>query len=116
MDQERTWPMDVPDLDLPLDDGTGGDGIEPPDDTGGGGGGRSGPGAPQADPFMHSRWAALVPALIMLVFGAQSVLVVWVSRAGLGSETIAWGLATLFIVMFTTVFIAGARFIGRYRR
>jgi len=109
--------LDVPlddDLDLPpVDTGDGSGGIRPPDErTGGGGGGRGGPGP---DPFLQSRWAAMVPAGLILLFGLQSLLVLWVSRTGLGSEGVAWMIAALFVISFTVVFILGSRFIARHR-
>lgn len=114
-DQEHDIDLDdlgieIPDLDVGIgDDG----GSTPPPGTGGGGGG--GGGLPQGDPFFSSRWAAWVPAGLIALFGLQSLLVLYVSRMGLGSEGMAWALALLFVASFTVVFIAGARFIARHR-
>ena len=49
------------------------------------------------------------------LFGAQSLLVLWLSRSGMGSEAATWALAALFIGTFTAVFIFGSRYIGRHR-
>ena len=106
--------IDVDEVDLDVESG-GGDGAdEPPDQgTGGGRGGRTPGGA--GDGFLHKRWAVVVPPAVVLLFGLQSLLVVTVSRSGLGSETVAWAIAGLFILTFTGVFILGARFIARHR-
>ena len=118
MDRDGELDLDLPqhiDLDLhPPDvdagDGSGLDG--PPDEgTGGGRGGRGGPG----EPFFQSRWSAVLPAALILLFGAQSLLVLWLSRSGMGSEAATWALAALFIGTFTAVFIFGSRYIGRHR-
>lgn len=103
--------IDLPDLDAAEGDGDGG--VRPPGSGGGGGGG--GP-SPDRDPFLHSRWGAWVPAGLIVVFGLQSLLVLYVSRMGMGSEGMAWAIALLFVVSFTVVFILGARFIARHRR
>ncbi|MFK7931140.1 MAG: hypothetical protein AB8H79_23350 [Myxococcota bacterium] len=114
MDQDAEWTIDVPEFDIDLDNGSGGNGNDLPPETGGGKG-PSGSGGPPVEPFWTSRWAALIPALIMSLFGAQAVAVMIISRSGLGTEAVAWGMAILFIVTFTTLFIAGSRLIGRYR-
>lgn len=122
MDREEDLDIDVYDdvslhVELPdvprLDAGDGGGGLRPPDErTGGGGGGNSGP-APQ--PFTQSRWGVMVPVGLMLLFGLQSLGVLWVSRAGLGSESSAWLIAGGFVVTFTAVFIVGSRYIAKHR-
>lgn len=113
MDREEHWDLDLPDFELPGDgDGDGG-GVEPPREPPRSGGG--GPRIPPPEPFLHSRWGPAVTAAIVLLFGLQSVFVVWLSRTGLGTEAMAWGIATVFIVSFTGVFIWGARYIGRHR-
>lgn len=112
MDLDHRWDIEPPDLDLPVDDGGGGGdlgGDEPPD---GGGGGRR---EPPPEPFFQSRWGVWVPVGALLLFGGQSLIVMWISRSGLGSEAVAWGLIVLFVATFTAVFIAGARFIARHR-
>jgi hypothetical protein len=113
MDHDNAWDLDLPDIDIPDD---GGD-HEPPDPPRGRGGGGGGGGLPAGgDPFLHSTWTALVAVAVIAFFGLQSVVVVWLARSGLGDETTTLAMGGVFIVVFTIVFIAGARFIGRHRR
>ncbi len=114
MDRDGDHDVDLPDLELPLDEGDGGDFDEPPDDTGGGGGGRPGR-PPRPDGFVTGPWMPVVSVAVILLFGLQTLAVVWVSRSGYGSEVAAWVLALLFVGTFTAVFIVGARFIARHR-
>ena len=112
MDLDDVWEIDLPDIDVPGDDG----GAEPPEPPRDGGGGRGGGGgAPAGDPYLHSHWTTLVAGAVVAFFGIQSVLVVWLARSGMGDETSTLALAGVFVVAFTVVFIVGARFIGRHR-
>lgn len=119
MDLDEVRDIDIPDIHIPdidLPDDTGGS--EPPDPPppGGGGGDRGGGQAvPSGDPFLNSHWTSLVAVLVVGFFGLQSVAVVWLARSGMGDETSTLALAGVFIVAFTVLFIAGARFIGRHR-
>ena len=119
MDREDSFDIafhdDVPIDDLPLDPGNGGDGLRPPEDRTGGGGGGGGHRGPAPEPFVQSRWGVMIPVGLMLLFGVQSLAVLWVSRSGLGSESSAWLIAAAFVVTFTVVFIFGSRYIAKHR-
>lgn len=96
-------------LDLEAGDGDGSlPPVEPP--SSGGSGGR---GVPAPKPV--GRLAAWVPAALMAVFGIQTLLVLFISRSGLGSQGVAWLLAGLFVGSFLLVFVLGARYIAKFR-
>jgi hypothetical protein len=112
MDRQDDGSEAIPPIDLHLDDGDdGGFGpIDPPDGEGGP------PRPPQPEPFVQSRWGVWIACGVLLAFGAQAIVVMQLSRSGGGSQVAAWMLMLLFIAMFTTVFIVGARYIGKHRR
>lgn len=114
MDRDRTWELELPEPDLSLDDGDGGsDSGEPPEP--GGEGPRRVP-TPAPVPATQSWWAVLIPVVLLLIFGGQSLLILQVSRAGLGTEAVAWALIALFTGTFTIVFFIGAKYIDHHRR
>lgn len=94
-------------------DGGGGDEL-PPDPGDHGGPRRGGPPRP-VEPFVQSRWGVWVAAGTLLLFGGQSLAVVWLSRSGLGTEVVAWALGAVSLATFTGVLIVGARYIARHR-
>jgi hypothetical protein len=111
MDRSNNVDFEFPDVVVP-GHGGGGDDAAPP---GPGGGGRGPRGTPRPEPFVQSRWGVWVAVGALLLFGGQSVAAVWLSRAGMGTEALAWVLGGLMLGTFTGALIIGARYVGRHR-
>lgn len=114
MDQDREPLFSDIEIDLPSDLGDVGGVDEPPID-GRGGGGRGPSGGPPPEPFVTSRWGVWIAVGLILLFGTQSLAAVWLSRSGIGTELLTWGLGAVIIGTFTLALIGGARYIGHHR-
>lgn len=115
MERDDRYEVDLPDVEIP-DDGGAIVPPEPPERGGGGPGGGGGAPRRRPEPFFESRWAAAGTAVVLLLFGLQTLAVMAVSRSGLGNEAVAWALGGFGVVLFVGLLWVGAKFIERHRR